>query len=102
YYAILDAILTLLVEEQMRAADRTMYEDLGFAEADIPSLRPTQGGRVAEMITKSIVKNCAGGSVLLSKTGRLLKDGSIGAVSLAKVKNLLKKGSAEFIATEKS
>jgi hypothetical protein len=101
-YAIQDVVLTLLIEEQMRVVDRTMYKDLGFAEEDVPTLRPTQGGRVVEMITKSIVKNCAAGSVLLSKTGRLLKDGSIGAVSLAKVKNLLKRGSAEFIASEKS
>jgi hypothetical protein len=97
-YAVLDAVLTLAVEERMREEDRSMYEKLGFVEEDIPRLRATLGCRVAEMITKTIVRDAAAGSHVLSRTGSPLRDGTAGAVSQEKVKNLLAKGSADFIA----
>ena len=43
-YAIVDAVLTLLVEERMHVEHRGMYEKLGFHTDDIPTLRPTLGG----------------------------------------------------------
>src|SRR5262249_49559487 len=100
-YAILDAILTLLVEEKMRAGDRKMYQKLGFEEDQIPPLRATLGTRVAEMITLSIAKDCGAGSALMSQKGKPLKDGSVGVVSMGRVKALLSKGSGDFIAEEK-
>jgi hypothetical protein len=99
-YAVLDSVLTLLVEEKMREADQNMYLTLNFDAKEVPELIPTLGGRVAGMITRMIARTCAAGSVLLSKTGRPLKDGSVGVVSRRKVEELLGRGSGEFIAEE--
>lgn len=98
-YAMLDSLLTLRIEERMREEDGRMYEKLGFAAGEIPPLRPTQGSRVAEMITKSIAKK-ATGSIALSQKGKPLANGLAGKPTLSKIKTLLKEGSGEFIAAE--
>ena len=100
-YAVHDSLLTLQVEERMRAEDRHMYVQLGVPEADIPPLRPTLGSRVAETIVKAMARQAAG-SVELSQRGRPRKNGQAGKASLAKVKRLLAKGGAEGLATAKS
>lgn len=99
-YAVLDAVLTLRVKERMAEADERMYRDLGFADRDVPPLRPTLGSRVSEMITKAVA-NTADGSVLLSRTGKPLAGGGAGTVSANKVKRLMEKGSGGFIAAER-
>jgi hypothetical protein len=100
-YAVRDSLLTLGVEERMRAEDRRMYEQLGFEAAAIPPLRPTLGSRVADTITRSIARSAAG-SVLLSQRGKPLADGRAGKPSLAKVKSLLTRGSGQSIADERA
>jgi hypothetical protein len=100
-YAILDVILTLLIEERMQVEDRQMYSALGFDEDKIPPLRPTLGSRVAETIIKAVAKDAAAGSEALSNEGTKLKDGTMGAVSMTKLRNLLANGSGEFIAKER-
>jgi hypothetical protein len=99
-YALLDAVLTLLVEERMREEDRKMYGALGLEASKVPPLQATLGSRVSEMLTKAIANDTAVGSVLLSAKGTALKNGGVGAVSLCRVKNLLEKGSRDHITSE--
>ncbi len=100
-YALRDPLLTLLVEEKMREQDRQLYITLGFDPKDVPQMRSTLGSRVAQMLCRTIIKDCAQGSVLLSRTSKPLADGSVGPVSQGKVQTLLRKGSSDFLDEEK-
>jgi hypothetical protein len=99
-YAVQDAVLTLLVKEQMEATHRQMYEALGFSGADIPALPSTQGSRVAEMIVRCVAGDAEGSVVLSGKRAEGPAGGGDGTASLAKVKALLDKGAARFFAEE--
>ena len=70
HYAILDAVLTLLVAERMAEEDHKMYETLGFDAEDVPPLRPTLGGRVAEIVTRAVARHAAGSVQLSGAAGR--------------------------------
>lgn len=89
-YAVFDALLTLLLAEQMRKMDREMYQELGFAESLIPSMKNTLGSRVAEMIVRTAARHAAG-SVQLARNNRP------GAVGLTKIRTLMAQGSGQEI-----
>lgn len=96
-YAATDAALTLRLAEAMRATDRAMYEQLGFAPGEVPAMQPTLGRRVSELIVRDLAR-AARGSVALSRAGRPLAGGGAGKVSLAKVRGLLAGGGAASLA----
>jgi hypothetical protein len=96
-YALLDAVLALLLEEQMREEDARMYKMLGFEEAEVPPLKPTLGSRVTETIVRSIAR-AAAGSIELSQKGKPLLDGRPGKVGMNKIKRLLARGSGALLA----
>jgi hypothetical protein len=54
-YAAADAVLTLAVDDRMRAAHRAMAADLGFA-GEPPPYRPTLGARVADLLARAAVR----------------------------------------------
>jgi hypothetical protein len=99
-YAITDSVLTLLVKERMADTHAKMYEELGFGKEDVPPLRSTQGGRVADIIVRSIAR-AAQWSRVLSRSDKRSSGDTAREVSLAKVKTLLKGGSGDFIAEER-
>lgn len=98
-YAVLDAVLTLFIEDRMREADVAMYRALGFPEGEAPPLRPTLGGRVAVLITRSVAR-AAAGSAELARKDRPDTAGQAPPASQGKVKELLHGGSGAFLAEE--
>ena len=97
-YAITDAVLTLLVKEQMEATHTRMYRELGFDPGDIPPLPSTQGSRVAELIVRSVARAAGGSAVLSGRRGKQTPSGAVAKASPSKVKALLRKGSGGFLA----
>ena len=69
-YAIVDVVHTLLIHEQMQVRDREIYSLLGFTDEEIPPMRPTLGGRVAQFLVRA-TKKAAAGSSRLSSVGAL-------------------------------
>lgn len=59
-YAMVDAVNTLLVYEQMQAKDRSVYAAFGFSAEEIPPLRATLGGRVGAFMVATTRKAAAG------------------------------------------
>jgi hypothetical protein len=71
-YAIVDAVNTLLVHEQMKEQDRNVYRAFGCSDGEIPPMRSTQGSRVATFLIRMTQRSTASGSTIL-KNERSLK-----------------------------
>jgi hypothetical protein len=52
-YAIVDAVNTLLIREQMESQHHRVYQVMGLSMVAIPPCRPTLGSRVAELLVKA-------------------------------------------------
>lgn len=52
-YAMADAVLTLLLYEQMVSRDAGVYRSFGFGGADVPPLRPSLGSRVSTFVLRT-------------------------------------------------
>ena len=89
-YAILDAILPLLVREQMEKQDKQIYASRGYAMKDIPNLRPTLGSRAATLIKADTCRLAAGST-------ELAKSKNSPTASKTKVAKLMTRGSATII-----
>jgi hypothetical protein len=61
-YAMLDAINTLLVHEEMQVNDRKIYQAFNFPDDEVPPLRPTLGSRVATFLSAATARAAAAGS----------------------------------------
>jgi hypothetical protein len=68
-YSMVDAVNTLLVQEQMEKRDRDLYQAFGFSAEDTPPLRPTLGSRISTFLTKDLQRQTAGSSKLPSVRG---------------------------------
>jgi hypothetical protein len=81
-YAMVDAVNTLLVHEQMKARDAEIYRSFAVADADIPPMRPTLGGRVARFLRTMSARSAAGSTALSRERAlsALMKKGGIGGV----------------------
>jgi len=60
-YAIVDAVNTLLVHEQMQKQDRGVYHAFGAGE-EAPPMRTTLGSRVAKFLVRMTRRSAAAGS----------------------------------------
>ncbi|WP_020476586.1 hypothetical protein [Zavarzinella formosa] len=96
-YACRDAVLTLLLHEEMTTINREMYSKLGLDHA--VQLRSTNGARVADIILRQLM-SAAAGSTRLSVSRKSSAGDPPPRVSAAKLKELLGKGSAKFLSTE--
>jgi hypothetical protein len=80
-YAVVDALNTLLVYEQMQAKDAETYRAFGFPEKEIPPLRNTLGSRVSTFLTATTLRTLAADSRRLpSERGleALMEGGGVG------------------------
>jgi hypothetical protein len=69
-YAMVDALNTLLVYEQMVKKDAEIYGKFGF-QPPLPALRPTLGSRVSTFLLHATLERAAAGSQQLSSASRL-------------------------------
>jgi hypothetical protein len=76
-YAIVDAVNTLLVHEQMVEKVREIYASFGVADGDIPPMKPTPGGRVAQFVSRMTRKAAEGSEALKADRalGQLMRKG---------------------------
>jgi hypothetical protein len=70
-YAIVDAIDTLVVWEQMRSQDRRTYKSFGWVAGELPPMKPTLGARVAQFLTNEAWRSSAAGSSELASKAAL-------------------------------
>jgi hypothetical protein len=69
-YAMVDALITLLIHEQMAQKDAEIYTKFGF-EPPLLALRPTLGSRVSTFLLRATGEKSAAGSQQLSSQSRL-------------------------------
>lgn len=70
-YAVVDAVNTLLVHEQMQKKDREIYQAFGLPEELTPPLRPFQGGRASSFLLATTRAGVAAGSQSLGSESSL-------------------------------
>jgi hypothetical protein len=68
-YAAVDAVLTLLVYEEMQRHDRNIYSTFGVPSDRVPALRPTLGARVSTFLQVLTREAAAGSELLQSNAG---------------------------------
>lgn len=83
-YAMVDAVNTLLVHEQMIQKDRDIYRVFGFTDKKIPTLRATLGSRVSTFLKKTTMRDVVGGGKTLASERSLERLMSKGGLALFK------------------
>jgi hypothetical protein len=79
-YAMVDAVNTLLIHEQMQAKDQGIYHSFGYKrEERTPPLRATLGSRVSTFLKKTTMRDVVAGSKKLSerKLEELMQKGGL-------------------------
>ena len=67
-YAMVDAVNTLLVYEEMKNKDRAIYGAFGFGDKGVPTLRATLGSRVSTFLKKTTLRDTVGTAKTLGTT----------------------------------